>query len=126
MLHELDIENYAVVEKLRVGFHAGLNLLTGETGSGKSIVVDSLALLFGERAGADLHRDPGLSHPDDSNLHQRCLAMRSRFIILFAAYLTASLAFAEGSTRSLTAQEAGLNPVPVGSITAKRSAALPL
>ena len=56
MLHELDIENYAVVETLRVGFHEGLNLLTGETGSGKSIVVDSLALLFGERASADLVR----------------------------------------------------------------------
>ena len=56
MLHELDIENYAVVERLRVGFHEGLNLLTGETGSGKSIVVDSLALLFGERASADLVR----------------------------------------------------------------------
>ena len=56
MLHELDIESYAVVEKLRVRFHAGLNLLTGETGSGKSIVVDSLALLFGARAGADVVR----------------------------------------------------------------------
>ncbi len=52
MLQELDIEGYAVVDKLRVRFHAGLNLLTGETGSGKSIVVDSLALLFGARAGA--------------------------------------------------------------------------
>ncbi len=56
MLHELDIENYAVVAKLRVGFHAGLNLLTGETGSGKSIVVDALSLLFGARAGADAVR----------------------------------------------------------------------
>lgn len=56
MLQELDIESYAVVEKLRVRFHAGLNLLTGETGSGKSIVVDSLALLFGARAGADVVR----------------------------------------------------------------------
>lgn len=53
MLVELEIENYAVVEKLRVGFGTGLNLLTGETGSGKSIVVDALALLFGARASAD-------------------------------------------------------------------------
>ena len=42
MLHVLEIENYAVVEKLRVNFGPGLNLLTGETGSGKSIVVDAL------------------------------------------------------------------------------------
>jgi len=47
------VENYAVVERIRVRFHAGLNLLTGETGSGKSIVVDALGLLFGGRASAD-------------------------------------------------------------------------
>ena len=56
MLHELDIENYAVAEKLRVRFRPGLNLLTGETGSGKSIVVDALSLLFGARADADAVR----------------------------------------------------------------------
>ncbi|MCC6291552.1 MAG: DNA repair protein RecN [Bryobacterales bacterium] len=52
MLAELIVENYAVVERVRVRFGAGLNLLTGETGSGKSIVVDSLGLLFGGRASA--------------------------------------------------------------------------
>ncbi len=56
MLQELDIESYAVADRLRVRFHAGLNLLTGETGSGKSIVVDSLALLFGARADAGVIR----------------------------------------------------------------------
>jgi DNA repair protein RecN (Recombination protein N) len=53
MLLELVVENYAVVERLRVHFHAGLNLLTGETGSGKSIVVDALGLLLGGRTSAD-------------------------------------------------------------------------
>jgi DNA repair ATPase RecN len=52
MLVELVIENYAVIEQLRVRFHPGLNLLTGETGSGKSIVVDALGLLLGGRASA--------------------------------------------------------------------------
>src|SRR5947208_10432315 len=56
MLLELVVENYAVVERLRVHFHAGLNLLTGETGSGKSIVVDALGLLLGARASADMVR----------------------------------------------------------------------
>jgi DNA repair protein RecN (Recombination protein N) len=56
VLVELVIENYAVVDRLRVRFHPGLNLLTGETGSGKSIVVDALGLLFGGRASADLVR----------------------------------------------------------------------
>src|SRR3954471_15036091 len=56
MLLELVVENYAVVERLRVHFHGGLNVLTGETGSGKSIVVDALGLLFGGRASADMVR----------------------------------------------------------------------
>jgi DNA repair protein RecN (Recombination protein N) len=56
VLLELVVENYAVVERLRVRFHAGLNLLTGETGSGKSIVVDALGLLLGGRASADAIR----------------------------------------------------------------------
>jgi len=50
------VEDYAVVDRLRVQFHRGLNLLTGETGSGKSIVVDALGLLLGGRASSDMIR----------------------------------------------------------------------
>ena len=56
MLLELVVEDYAVVDRLRVRFHRGLNLLTGETGSGKSIVVDALGLLLGGRASSDMIR----------------------------------------------------------------------
>ena len=56
MLVELLVENYAVVDRIRVRFHPGLNLLTGETGSGKSIVVDALGLLLGGRASAEMIR----------------------------------------------------------------------
>jgi DNA repair protein RecN (Recombination protein N) len=56
LLLELVVENYAVVDRLRVRFHAGLNLLTGETGSGKSLVVDALGLLLGGRASAEMIR----------------------------------------------------------------------
>jgi DNA repair protein RecN (Recombination protein N) len=56
LLLELVVENYAVVDRLRLRFHAGLNLLTGETGSGKSLVVDALGLLLGGRASADMIR----------------------------------------------------------------------
>ncbi len=56
MLVELLVENYAVVERVRVRFHPGLNLLTGETGSGKSIVVDALGLVLGSRASAEMVR----------------------------------------------------------------------
>ncbi len=56
MLAELVIENYAVIERIRVRFHPGLNLLTGETGSGKSMVVDAVSLLLGGRASPDVIR----------------------------------------------------------------------
>ena len=42
VLHELVVENYAVVERIRVRFHAGFNLLTGETGSGKEVLAGSV------------------------------------------------------------------------------------
>ena len=56
MLLELAVENYAVVDQLRVPLYPGLNLLTGETGSGKSILVGALDLLFGGRASVDMIR----------------------------------------------------------------------
>lgn len=56
MLVELVVENLAVVERLRLRPGPGLNVLTGETGSGKSLVVDALSLLFGGRASPELIR----------------------------------------------------------------------
>ncbi len=56
MLLELRLENYAVIDNVAVEFSPGLNLLTGETGAGKSILIDALALLLGERASSDIIR----------------------------------------------------------------------
>ncbi|MGP8095635.1 MAG: AAA family ATPase, partial [Candidatus Sulfotelmatobacter sp.] len=56
MLVELRLENYAVVDNLAVEFAPGLSLLTGETGAGKSILVDALALLLGEKASSEVIR----------------------------------------------------------------------
>jgi DNA repair protein RecN (Recombination protein N) len=56
MLKEINIKNFAIIDQLRVEFTSGLNVFTGETGAGKSIVVDALSLALGERASADLIR----------------------------------------------------------------------
>jgi DNA repair protein RecN (Recombination protein N) len=56
VLVELRLENYAVIDNAAVEFAAGLNLLTGETGAGKSILIDALALLLGEKASSDVIR----------------------------------------------------------------------
>ena len=56
MLKELRIKNLAIIDDLAVRFESGLNVLTGETGAGKSIIVDALSLALGSRAHADLVR----------------------------------------------------------------------
>src|SRR5215204_5899977 len=56
MLRFLSIRNLAVIERLEVDFDTGLNVLTGETGAGKSIIVGAVGLLVGGRASADLVR----------------------------------------------------------------------
>lgn len=57
MLTELSINNYAIVDRVEVEFGPGMTALSGETGAGKSILVDALGLLLGDRAGADAVRD---------------------------------------------------------------------
>ncbi|QQS47757.1 MAG: DNA repair protein RecN [Acidobacteriota bacterium] len=56
MLKFLNIVNFAVIDELQVDFRPGLNVLSGETGSGKSIIIDALGLLLGERGSADMIR----------------------------------------------------------------------
>ena len=56
MLLELRVENYAVIDHTVAEFGSGLNLLTGETGAGKSILIDALVLLLGGKASSDMVR----------------------------------------------------------------------
>ena len=53
MLKEIRIQNFAIIENLAVSFESGLNVMTGETGAGKSIIIDALNLLLGDRADTD-------------------------------------------------------------------------
>lgn len=56
MLKSLSIWNFALIEHVEIGFHDGLNILTGETGAGKSILIDALGAALGRRLSADLIR----------------------------------------------------------------------
>jgi DNA repair protein RecN (Recombination protein N) len=56
MLAQLKISNYLLIEKLELDFYSGLTVVTGETGSGKSIIIDALMLIFGARANRDIVR----------------------------------------------------------------------
>ncbi|MDE6396103.1 MAG: AAA family ATPase, partial [Muribaculaceae bacterium] len=57
MIKSLEISNYALIDKLRIDFGEGLNIITGETGAGKSILLGALSLLMGERAEIRTIRD---------------------------------------------------------------------
>lgn len=56
MLVELSIRNFAIIKSVTISFQRGLNILTGETGAGKSIIIDALGLLLGGRSSADFVR----------------------------------------------------------------------
>src|SRR5438046_7725470 len=56
MLRTLSVRNFAIIERLDLEFGPGFNVLTGETGAGKSILMDALNLLLGGRAGAEMVR----------------------------------------------------------------------
>jgi len=57
MLKKLYIENYALIDHLEIEFHTGLNIMTGETGAGKSIIIGALGLILGGRAETNVLKD---------------------------------------------------------------------
>ena len=54
MLQKLHIQNYAIIDELEIEFSKNLNVVTGETGAGKSIVMGALSLVLGERADSSV------------------------------------------------------------------------
>ena len=75
MLTLLKIKNIALIDSLEVEFGEGLNLLTGETGSGKSIIVDSLGALTGDRVSSDLIKE-GEQAATIADEHRRVIRTR--------------------------------------------------
>ena len=81
MLRELRVSNYALIEELNLSLTQGLNVLSGETGAGKSIVIGAINLLLGERATAEQVRRGAIRPWWRASLH-RC---RERFAAALAA-----------------------------------------
>ena len=73
MLTELRIRNFAIIESLTLPLARGFNVLSGETGAGKSIIVGALGLLLGERANADVIRTGA-----DARRSKACSTSRDR------------------------------------------------
>ena len=98
MLTELHIENFAIIEKLDITFKPGLNTFTGETGAGKSIIIDAVETLLGGRtdAGAGAHGSGksqcgGSFHYPRRDLANRCTHILEREGLLEETdYLTLS------------------------------------
>ncbi|MBO5577513.1 MAG: AAA family ATPase, partial [Bacilli bacterium] len=57
MLINLSVKNFAIIEDVNISFKSGLTVLTGETGAGKSLIIDSISLLLGERANSEMIRN---------------------------------------------------------------------
>ena len=57
MLKKLSVKNFAILEDIEINFYDGLTILTGETGAGKSLIIDSISLLLGERASLEMIRN---------------------------------------------------------------------
>ena len=64
MLREISIQNFAIIDEITLSLGNGLNIITGETGAGKSIILDALSLVLGDRSSADLVR----SSADEAHL----------------------------------------------------------
>ncbi|RQD73416.1 MAG: DNA repair protein RecN, partial [Halanaerobium sp. MSAO_Bac5] len=56
MLSDLQVKNFALIDQVNINFKQGLNILSGETGAGKSIIIGALDLLLGARASTDVIR----------------------------------------------------------------------
>jgi DNA repair protein RecN (Recombination protein N) len=80
MLMNLQVRDFAIVEKIDIEFAAGMTVLTGETGAGKSILVDALGLVLGERGSAQLVRDGAKRAEFSAEFDVSALALVNRWL----------------------------------------------
>ena len=78
MLLSLSIRNFVIVDELDLDFAPGFTVLTGETGAGKSILVDALLLALGERGDADVVREGSTRAEVAAEFRRRCPRSLSR------------------------------------------------
>jgi len=76
MLVELTIRNFAIIEAVQIPFGSGLNVLSGETGAGKSILIDALGAVLGDRVSTDMVRTGAASASIDATFDFNCMAQR--------------------------------------------------
>ncbi len=80
MLTKLHIQNYAIIEKIEINFSAQLNIITGETGAGKSILMGALSLILGERADTSVLLDNGKKCVVEGHFHTKEIAAAQLFL----------------------------------------------
>ncbi|HEU0113238.1 MAG TPA: AAA family ATPase, partial [Thermomicrobiales bacterium] len=83
MLLELSIRDFAIIEETRIAFEPGMNALTGETGAGKSILIDALGAVLGERVGPDVVRTGAKAARIEATFDVTDLAARPEVAALF-------------------------------------------
>ncbi|MEZ4779613.1 MAG: DNA repair protein RecN [Flavobacteriaceae bacterium] len=86
MLASLSIKNYALIKDIRVDFNSGLTIVTGETGAGKSILLDALSLVLGKRADVKVVRDPSEKCIIEAEFHIAYYNLKELFAALDLDY----------------------------------------
>lgn len=79
MLLKLSIKNFALIDEIEISFNQGLNVITGETGSGKSIIVDALGMVLGDRADTTIAKDKSQKCIIEANFDVSQLGLKSFF-----------------------------------------------
>ena len=101
MLTELRIKNFAIIESLTLPLARGFNVLSGETGAGKSIIVGALGLLLGERASADVIRTGAEKATVEGEFNNRIFAVGVAGAVEKAGQVVLPDAWKPGSTLRL-------------------------